>query len=87
MKCSLRRRRNLTLVSNVCEAAPISLFWAPNGVNELPEVRFEFPSMLIGIMIMTYLNGQSRRVIKSWYIGGGQEQRFRRCFAEGLIFD
>ena len=35
---------------------------------------------------MTYLNGQSRRVIKSWYIGGGQEQRFRRCFPEGLIF-
>ena len=55
-------------------------------MNELPKIRFEFPFMLIDILIMTYLNGQSRRVIKSWYIGGGQEQRFRRCFPEGLIF-
>ena len=28
----LRPIRNLTLVSNVCETAPISLFWAPKGV-------------------------------------------------------
>ena len=35
---SLRRRSNVTLVSNVCEAAPRSLFWAPNGFNELSEV-------------------------------------------------
>ena len=27
---SLRRRRNVTMVSNVCEAAPRSLFWALN---------------------------------------------------------
>ena len=27
---SLRRRRNLTSVSKVCKAAPISLLWAPN---------------------------------------------------------
>ena len=24
------------------------MFWAPNGLNELPEVRFEFPFNLIG---------------------------------------
>ena len=41
---SLRRRSNVTLVSNVCEAAPRSLFWAPNGFNEEPEVCFEFHS-------------------------------------------
>ena len=29
-------RRNLTSVSNVCEAAPMSLSWEPNGLNELP---------------------------------------------------
>ena len=33
---SLHRRRNLTSVSNVCEAAPMSLSWAPKGLNELP---------------------------------------------------
>ena len=39
---SLRLRRNLTSVSNVCEATLISLFWAPNGLNELPEVQSNF---------------------------------------------
>ena len=29
--------------SKVYEAALISLFWAPNGLNELPEVRFQSP--------------------------------------------
>ena len=38
---SLRRRRILTSVSNVCEAAPISLVWSSNGLNELSEVRFQ----------------------------------------------
>ena len=44
---SLRRKRNLTLVSNVCETAPISWFWAPNGFNELPGVHLEFPFMIL----------------------------------------
>ena len=45
---SLCRRRNLIPVSNVCKSAPRSLFWSPNGLNELPEMRFEFPFNLIG---------------------------------------
>ena len=82
---SLRRRpRNFTSVSNVCEAVPSSLFWAPNGLNELPEVRFEFPFILIGKSTMAFLTGQSWRVLKSWYTGGGPEQGFRRCFADRL---
>ena len=76
----LRHRRNLTSVSNVCEAAPISLFWAPNGLNELPE----FPFNLIGKSTMAFLTGQSWRVLKSWYTCGGLEQGFRCCFADGL---
>ena len=35
---SLRRRSNVTLVSNVCEAAPRSLFWAPNGFRRTGSV-------------------------------------------------
>ena len=46
---SLRRRGNLTSVGNVCEAELISLFRA---TNELPEVRFEFPFILIGKLTM-----------------------------------
>ena len=28
--------------SNVCRAPRISLLWVPNGLNEIPEMRFEF---------------------------------------------
>ena len=56
---SQRRRRILTSVSNVCEAAPISLVWFPNGLNELPEVRFQFLFILIGKSTMAFLTGQS----------------------------
>ena len=62
---SLRRRSNLTLVSNVREAVPRSLFWASNGLNELREVRIEFPFDLIGKLTMAFLTGQSWRVLKS----------------------
>ena len=48
MASSLLRRRYLIPVSKVCEAAPISLFWLPSGLNELPEMRFEFPFNLVG---------------------------------------
>ena len=73
---SLRRRRDLTLVINVCEAATRSLFWTPNGLNELQEERFEFPFILIGKSTMTFLTGQSWHVLKSGYTAGGPEQRF-----------
>ena len=53
---SLRRRRSLTSVSNVCEPLPISLFWAPNGFNELPGVRFEFPFNLIDKLTVVFFN-------------------------------
>ena len=45
-KLSLRRRHNLTLASNVCEVALRSMFCAPNGLDKLMEVRFEFPFIL-----------------------------------------
>ena len=79
---SLRRRRNQTPVSNVCKVAPISLFWAANGLNNLPEMRFRFPFNLIGKWTMAFLTVQSWRVLKSWYTGGGPEQGFRRWFAD-----
>ena len=75
---SLRRRRNLTPVSNVCEAAPISLFSAPNGLNNLPEMRFRFPFNLIGESTMAFLTVQSWRVVKSWYTGSGPGARFSK---------
>ena len=76
---SLRGRRNVTVVSNVCEAAPRSSFWVPNGLNEFPEVCFEFPFILTGKSTMAFLTGQSnfgtQVVLK---------QGLRRCFADGL---
>ena len=85
---SLRADDNLTLISTVCEAAQRSLFWTPNGLNELPEVRFEFPFNLIGDHYKQnkglFLTGQSWRVLKSGYTAGSPEQGFRRCFADGV---
>ena len=49
------------------------------------ELRFEFSFILIGKSTMTFSTGQSWRLLKSWYTGDGPEQRFRRCFADGLI--
>ena len=72
---------SLTAVSKVCEAAPISLVWANNRFNKLPEMRFEFPSHLIGKLTMACLTGQSLRIFKSWYTGRSPEHGFRRCFA------
>ena len=80
----LRRRRNLTPVSNVCQAALKSMHRAPNGLKELPGVRFEFPFNLTGKLTMAFLTGQSWPALKSWYSGGGPEQEFRHCFADGL---
>ena len=45
---SLLLRRNLTSVSNICKAAPVTLLWAPNALNELQEERFDFPFILNG---------------------------------------
>ena len=60
-------------MNNVCEEEPISMFWAPDGLNELKEQRFEFPFILIGKSTMELLIGQSWRVVKPWYTGGGPE--------------
>ena len=57
----LRQRCSVSIFSNLCEAAPRSLFSAPNGFNELPNVaRFEFPFILIGKSIMAFLNTKAR---------------------------
>ena len=81
---SLHCRRPLNSVSNVYRTAPTFFFWAPNGLNELPEVRFVYPFILIGELTMAFLTGQSWHILKSWYTGAGPEQEFRCCFADGL---
>ena len=68
---NLPTRHNLNPVSNVYEAVVISLFWAYNRLNELPEIHLEFPLNLIG-----KLTGQSWHVLKSLYTGWSPEQRF-----------
>ena len=50
----------------------------PNGLNDLLEVPFEFSFNLIGKSTTAFLTGQLWRLFKSWYIGGGPEQGFRR---------
>ena len=67
---SLLWNNNMAAVTS-CENA-LCLFWAPNGLNELPEMRFEFPLILIGKKSwMAFLAGQLWHVLKCWYAGGG----------------
>lgn len=80
----IMHRCNLTPVSNVSEAAPISLFWVSSECNELPEMLFKFPFNLIDKSTMAFLTVQSWHVPKSCYAGGGLEQRFWCCFTDGL---
>ena len=54
LEVSLRRRRHLTSISNVCS-------------NELPQVGCEVPFILIGKKTMAFLTDQSWRILKSWY--------------------
>ena len=35
-------------VGELCKVAPISFFWTPNGLNQLPEMPFGFPFNMIG---------------------------------------
>ena len=74
------------LISNVCEVALRSLFWAPSSLNELLEVCFKFPFNLIpfGILTMAFLTGHSWCIRKSWYTGGDPEQAYRCCFTDRL---
>ena len=62
---------NFNLVNNICEVVLISLFWAHNRLNELPEMCFVFAFNLTGkwtiygifntpIMAHTQILGHSR---------------------------
>ena len=80
----VRRRRDLASVSNVCEVATRSVFCEPNRLNDLQEVRFEFPFNLIGKSTMAFLSGQSWRVLKSWYTGAGGGEGGGRTWISAL---
>ena len=56
LACVACCRFYLTPISNVCKAAHIPLFWAPNRLNELPEMRC---FNLIGELTVAFLTGQS----------------------------
>ena len=75
---------DITLVSNVCEVALRSLFCAPSGLNKLTKVHFGFPLILISKLSMAFFTSQSWHTLKSWYTGGGPEQGYWCCFADGL---
>ena len=75
LACVTCPRCYLTRISNICEAAHISLFWAPNRLNELPEMHFEICFKLIGELTVAFLIGQSWHAIKSWYTGGSAQNK------------
>ena len=46
-RCKLTPLVTCVQVSNVCKVVPRPLSWAPNGLNELPEMCFKFHFILI----------------------------------------
>ena len=52
------------------------MFWAPNGLHEIPEKRFEFPIIWIGKSTVAFLTGRSWRVVTSWYTDRTQNKDF-----------
>ena len=76
---------NFNLVSNICEVVLISLFWALNGLNELPEMHFVFPFNLTDkLTIYAFLTDQLWRIFEFRYTAGDPEQGFRCFFADGI---
>ena len=64
------------LYNNVREAASRTLFWTSNGLNELPEVRFEFPFILIDQSTMAFLRANHGVYSNPDTQAGRPEQRF-----------
>ena len=69
-KFACDRTRNLTSVSNVCEAAPISLFWAPNRLEfrisfhpdwQIDNGYFNWPIMA-RTRILVHMQGRRTRI-------------------------
>ena len=84
-RTSLHHSHSLTTISRVCKAAPISLFWAPNRLNELPEVSFQFPFHLIGKLPMAFFNrpimARTQTLVHRW------ESRTRIIFSAVWLTD
>ena len=80
---SLRHRRNLTSVSNICEAMLISLFWAPNGIYKLLEVLFQFPFILTGKSTSLYTGGPENKDFGA--VSHIQRQNYKKYFLHWLI--
>ena len=70
--------------SNVCKAAPIFSFWAPNGLNALLEMRSEFLFILIGKKNNGFFNRPIMECTQILVHGWGAEQGFWCCFKDGL---
>ena len=61
----------------------MSLFWNPTDITNNRRCVSNSPQH--DCQCLNEI-GQSRRVLKSWYTGGGPERGFRRCFVDGLKF-
>ena len=70
-------------------ASPISLFWAAHGLNELLEMRFEFPFNLIGKSTMVFLKrwftGRTQILVHRWGRRSRISALFRRNFFQLFV--
>ena len=79
------RRVNKTPPSNVCQTAPISLFWASRGLMStiLPQMSFEFPFKLTGRLTIFFFCNRPIMALAQILVPRWGPQ-FRHCFADGL---
>ena len=78
-------RVNKTPPSNVCQTAPISLFWASKGLMStiLPQMSFEFPFKLTGRLTIFFFCNRPIMALAQILVPRWGPQ-FRHCFADGL---
>ena len=83
--CSLRGRRNLTSVSNVCEAVPRSLFYFRPPTDWTKYRKGVSNFLLIWLANRRWLFEQANHGAYSnpGTQVGGPQQGFRHCFADG----
>ena len=80
----LLRKRNLSPVSKFCQAAPVSLFWAYNGLNDYRS-NSNFRSTWLANRQWPFTRpiiARTQTLVHWW--GAPTEKGFRHCFAEGL---
>ena len=77
----------LSLVSNICKAVPMALFWVTNILMDSTKKNrkaFQISLQPDWQIDKSIFNSQSCHILKSWYTGGVPEQRLQHWLIDRL---